>query len=225
MDGNGRWARRRHLPVSAGHRAGVEAVRRVIEAARDLGIGQLTLYSFSTENWSRPTEEVQALMRLHAEMIEKEVPTLHKNDCRVVFVGRRQGLDTDLLSKMTWAEELTANNRRMILFIAFNYGGRQEVLDAVRKAVLEGADPTALSEEELARHLYSPLMRDPDLVIRTSGEKRLSNFLLWQTAYSEFYFSEKLWPDFGKEDLIGALEDYASRIRRFGRRIEDRDAR
>jgi len=203
----------------------VEAVRRVIEAARDLGIGQLTLYSFSTENWSRPTEEVQALMRLHAEMIEKEVPTLHKNDCRVVFVGRRQGLDTDLLSKMTWAEELTANNRRMILFIAFNYGGRQEVLDAVRKAVLEGADPTALSEEELARHLYSPLMRDPDLVIRTSGEKRLSNFLLWQTAYSEFYFSEKLWPDFGKEDLIGALEDYASRIRRFGRRIEDRDAR
>ncbi len=200
-------------------------MRRVIEAARDLGIGQLTLYSFSTENWSRPTEEVQALMRLHAEMIEKEVPTLHENDCRVVFVGRRQGLDADLLSKMTWAEELTVNNRRMLLFIAFNYGGRQEVLDAVRKAVLEGADPTALSEEELARHLYSPLMRDPDLVIRTSGEKRLSNFLLWQTAYSELYFSEKLWPDFGKEDLIEALEDYASRVRRFGRRLEDRDAR
>ena len=224
MDGNGRWAQRRHLPVSAGHRAGVQAVRRVIEAARDFGIGQLTLYSFSTENWSRPAEEVQALMQLHAEMIEAEVPALHQNDCRVVFIGRREGLSQELLDKMVWAEELTAGNRKMILFIAFNYGGRQEVLDAVRKAVSEGADPQDLREDDIARHLYSPLMRDPDLVIRTSGEKRLSNFLLWQSAYAELHFSDKLWPDFDREDLGRALEDYAARERRFGRRKEGTDA-
>jgi undecaprenyl diphosphate synthase len=224
MDGNGRWARRRHLPVNAGHRAGVQAVRRVIEAARDFGIGQLTLYSFSTENWNRPPDEVQALMQLHAEMIEAEVPELHRNDCRVVFIGRREGLSKTLLDKMTWAEELTASNRRMVLFIAFNYGGRQEILDAVRKVVSEGADPRALREEDIARSLYSPLMRDPDLVIRTSGEKRLSNFLLWQSAYSEFHFSDKLWPDFDRDDLRRALEDYAARRRRFGGREEDPDA-
>ena len=224
MDGNGRWARRRHLPVSAGHRAGVQAVRRVIEEARDLGLGQLTLYSFSTENWSRPSDEVEGLMRLHIEMIDSEVPTLHKNNCRVVFVGRRDALSAELLERMRWAEELTAANTRMILFIAFNYGGRREIVDAVRTAVAGGRDPAGLTEEDIAGHLYSPLMRDPDLVIRTSGEKRLSNFLLWQTAYSELYFSEKLWPDFGKAELREALADYAARDRRFGRRIEDDDA-
>jgi undecaprenyl diphosphate synthase len=218
MDGNGRWARRRGLPVAAGHRAGVQAVRRVIEAARDAGIGQLTLYSFSTENWNRPSEEVEGLMQLHAEMIDAEVPTLHENDCRVCFVGSRKGLGRKLLERMEWAEQLTAANRRMILFIAFNYGGRQEIVEAVRRAAEEGIDPAELSEADISRHLYSPLMRDPDLCIRTSGERRLSNFLLWQSAYSELHFSDRLWPDWGKEDFDRALADYASRERRFGTR-------
>jgi undecaprenyl diphosphate synthase len=193
-------------------------VRRVIEAARDAGIGQLTLYSFSSENWSRPTEEVEGLMNLHAEMIDAEVPTLHKNDCRVCFVGSRQGLSQGLLRKMEWAEALTAGNGRMILFIAFNYGGRQEIVEAVRGAVGDGVDPATMTEVDISGHLYSPLMRDPDLCIRTSGERRLSNFLLWQSAYSELLFSDKLWPDWGKEELDQALADYAKRERRFGTR-------
>jgi len=224
MDGNGRWARRRGLPVNAGHRAGVQAVRRVIEASRDLGIKQLTLYSFSSENWTRPAEEVEGLMRLHAEMIDAEVPTLHKNDCRVVFVGSREGLSKDLLERMEWAEQLTANNGRMILFIAFNYGGRHEIVEAVRRAAAAGVDVTQLTEEDISRNLYSPLMRDPDLCIRTSGECRLSNFLLWQSAYSELHFTDRLWPDFGKEDLEEALADYARRERRFGARAGVRNA-
>jgi undecaprenyl diphosphate synthase len=224
MDGNGRWARRRGLPVAAGHRAGTQAVREVVEAARDFGIGQLTLYSFSTENWNRPSDEVEGLMRLHAEMIESEVPELHENDCRVVFVGSRKGLSDELLRKMEWAETLTARNKRMILFIAFNYGGRQEILEAVRGAVADGADPTQLTEADIAGHLYSPLMRDPDLCIRTSGEERLSNFLLWQSAYSELLFSDKLWPDFGREEFKQALEEYARRDRRFGTRGESAHA-
>jgi undecaprenyl diphosphate synthase len=224
MDGNGRWARRRGLPVGAGHRAGTQAVRRVIEAARDTGIGQLTLYSFSSENWSRPTEEVQELMRLHAEMIDAEVPSLHKNDCRVAFVGSREGLDQDLLAKMVWAEELTAGNRRMILFIAFNYGGRREIVDAVRGAAADGIDAAAITEDDIARHLYSPLMRDPDLCIRTSGERRMSNFLLWESAYSELIFVDCLWPDFGKEEFAQALAEYAGRERRFGARGKDKHA-
>ncbi|OFW65308.1 MAG: di-trans,poly-cis-decaprenylcistransferase [Actinobacteria bacterium RBG_13_63_9] len=218
MDGNGRWARRRGLPVAAGHRAGTQAVRRVIEAARDSGIGQLTLYSFSSENWSRPTEEVEGLMNLHAEMIDAEVPTLHQNHCRVCFVGSRQGFSEKLLQRMEWAEKLTAGNGRMILFIAFNYGGRQEIVEAVRDAVASGVDPAVMTEADLSAHLYSPLMRDPDLCIRTSGERRLSNFLLWQSAYSELLFSDKLWPDWGKEEFDQALAEYAKRERRFGTR-------
>jgi undecaprenyl diphosphate synthase len=218
MDGNGRWARRRGLPVAAGHRAGTQAVRRVIEAARDAGIGQLTLYSFSSENWSRPSEEVQGLMELHVEMIDAEVPALHKNNCRVVFVGSREGVSGRLLGKMEWAEALTAGNSRMVLFIAFNYGGRREIVDAVRRCAAAGADLANITEEDIARQLYSPLMRDPDLCIRTSGERRISNFLLWQSAYSEFLFLNCLWPDFGKDEFDQALEDYASRERRFGSR-------
>jgi undecaprenyl diphosphate synthase len=224
MDGNGRWARRRGLPVAAGHRAGVQAVRRVIEAARDAGIGQLTLYSFSTENWSRPGDEVEGLMNLHAEMIEAEVPTLHKNDCRVCFLGSRKELSSTLVEKMEWAEALTARNGRMILFIAFNYGGRQEIVEAVRGATADGVDSATMTEADISGHLYSPLMRDPDLCIRTSGERRLSNFLLWQSAYSELLFSDKLWPDWGKEDLDQALADYAKRERRFGTRGGSTDA-
>ncbi|HLA81959.1 MAG TPA: polyprenyl diphosphate synthase [Thermoleophilia bacterium] len=218
MDGNGRWAEKRHLPILAGHRAGAQAVRRIVEMARDVGLGQLTLYSFSTENWARPTEEVEGLMRLHAEMIAAEVPTLHENDCRVVFVGRREELSGELRGRMEWAESLTQANRRMILFIALNYGGRREIVDAVRHALADGVSSAALAEEHIAAHLYSPLMRDPDLVIRTSGERRLSNFLLWQTAYSELYFTEVLWPDFGRAEFEEALGDFAARDRRFGTR-------
>lgn len=218
MDGNGRWAQKRHLPAAAGHRAGAQAVRVIVEMARDIGLGQLTLYSFSTENWSRPAEEVDALMKLHVEMIQAEVPELHENDCRVVFVGRRDELSEELIGKMEWAEELTRLNKRMVLFIAFNYGGRREIIDAIRGAVAEGVEPQQIAQEDIARHLYSPLMRDADLVIRTSGERRLSNFLLWQSAYSELYFSDALWPDFGREEFLEALTDYARRERRFGRR-------
>jgi undecaprenyl diphosphate synthase len=221
MDGNGRWARRRRLPVIAGHRAGAQAVRRVVEAARDAGIGQLTLYSFSTENWNRPADEVEDLMRLHGEMIDSEVPTLHANDCRIVFVGHRDGLSEGLLEKMEWAETLTAENRRMILFVALNYGGRREIVEAVRRAVVAGVEPGLLEESDIAAHLYSPLMRDPDLLIRTSGERRLSNFLLWQSAYSELFFSEILWPDFDEQEFLRALRDYAARDRRFGSRGGD----
>ncbi len=224
MDGNGRWANRRGLPVGMGHRAGAHAVRRVVEACRDSGVKQLTLYSFSSENWSRPTDEVEGLMRLHAEMIEAEVPTLHKNDCRVVFVGSRDGLGRELLAKMEWAESFTAGNATMVLFIAFNYGGRREIVDAVHKAAANGIDAAAIGEDDIARHLYSPLMRDPDLCIRTSGECRMSNFLLWQAAYSELYFTECLWPDFGKSQLEEALAAYAGRERRFGARAGDTDA-
>jgi len=196
----------------------------VVRAAREAGIAQLTLYSFSRENWNRPAEEVQGLMRLHEEMIQTEVPTLHENGCRVVFIGSRDNLDKRLLAKMEWAEALTAGNRDLILFIAFNYGGRQEIVDAVRKAASAGVDPATITEEDISQHLYSPLMRDPDLCIRTSGEKRLSNFLLWQSAYSELYFSERLWPDFDEEEFKRALADYAKRERRFGRRHEAGDA-
>lgn len=190
----------------------------MITAARDAGIGQLTLYSFSTENWSRPSEEVEGLMRLHAEMIESEVPTLHENNCRVAFVGSREGLSSELMEKMDWAEELTRDNTRMTLFIAFNYGGRQEVVEAVRRAAASGVDATLLTEKDISSHLYSPLMRDPDLCVRTSGERRMSNFLLWQSAYSELYFSDCLWPDFDEAEFRRALADYAGRERRFGTR-------
>ena len=224
MDGNGRWASRRGLPVGMGHRAGTQAVRRAVEACRDLGVKQLTLYSFSTENWNRSVDEVQGLMKLHAEMIDAEAPTLHENECRVVFVGRRDGLSAELLERIAWAETLTAGNGRMDLFIAFNYGGRNEIVDAIRKAVADGVDAAVITEGDIARHLYSPLMHDPDLCIRTSGECRMSNFLLWQAAYSELYFTDCLWPDFGKEQLEEALAAYAGRERRFGARAGDANA-
>jgi undecaprenyl diphosphate synthase len=193
-------------------------VRAVVEMARDVGLAQLTLYSFSTENWARSADEVEGLMRLHAEMIASEVPTLHENDCRVAFVGRRDELGTELRERMDWAEDLTRDNKRMVLFIALNYGGRREIVDAVKAALADGASANDLSEADIASHLYSPLMRDADLIIRTSGERRLSNFLLWQSAYSELYFTDVLWPDFGREELALALDDYAGRHRRFGGR-------
>ncbi|MGD9694935.1 MAG: polyprenyl diphosphate synthase [Thermoleophilia bacterium] len=216
MDGNGRWARERHLPVGAGHRAGARALKRVVRAAGDAGIRDLTVYSFSTENWSRPEEEVDELMGLFCELIDREVPELHEERVQIRFIGRCAELDDELRAKIADAEALTAGNDRLRLFIAMNYGGRQEILDAARRFAAEcGPDG---GEADFARLLYGPDLRDPELVIRTSGEQRLSNFLLWQSAYSELYFSPRLWPDFGVDDLEAALEDYARRHRRFGGR-------
>ncbi|HSL96344.1 MAG TPA: polyprenyl diphosphate synthase [Thermoleophilia bacterium] len=232
MDGNGRWAKRRGLPVAAGHRAGAKALRRVLEHALDLGIAEVTVYSFSTENWERPADEVHALMDLFIEMIESQVPDIHERGARVRFVGRREGVPEALVRRIEEAEALTANNTRMTLYIAFNYGARQELLDAAGGLAAEwavtgaapGAGPApaapapAFTADDLRRHLYAPEMHDPELLIRTSGELRLSNFLLWQCAYAELYFSDALWPDFGERELDEALAAYAHRQRRFGGR-------
>ena len=218
MDGNGRWAAHRGLPVMAGHRAGAQALKRVVREAVQLGIRQLTVYSFSTENWSRPPDEVDGLMHLIDEMIDTQVDELHAQGVRLVFIGRRDELAPNLLAKMAQSEQLTAGNTSMTLFVALNYGGRAEILDAMRAGLAEGIRAENLTEEVLAHHLYAPDMRDADLVVRTSGELRLSNFLLWHTAYSEFYFTDVLWPDFDEAALRVAIRDYASRERRFGAR-------
>ena len=222
MDGNGRWAQGKRLPVAAGHRAGARTLRRILEHALDLGILEVTVYSFSTENWNRPREEVEALMDLFVEMIESQVPDMHERGARVRFVGRRDGVPQKLVRRIEEAEALTAGNTRMTLFIAFNYGGRREILDAAAglaaAAVDGGVPPAGITEDDLRRHLYAPEMHDPELLIRTSGELRVSNFLLWQCAYSELVFSDRLWPDFSEADLDEALADYARRQRRFGSR-------
>ena len=230
MDGNGRWAKAKGLPVAAGHRAGAKALRRVLEHALDLGILEVTVYSFSTENWNRPRDEVGALMQLFVEMIDSQVPDMHERGARVRFVGSREGAPPELVRRIEEAEALTADNTRMTLYIAFGYGGRRELLDAAQglaaayaASAFEGdvAAPEAapeFTEDDLRRHLYASEMHDPELLIRTSGELRISNFLLWQCAYSELYFSDALWPDFGPEDLDAALADYAGRQRRFGGR-------
>jgi undecaprenyl diphosphate synthase len=216
MDGNARWARQRRLPVGAGHRAGARALKTVVRAAGDAGIRDLTIFSFSTENWNRPTEEVEDLMGLFCELIDREVPELHAEGVQMRFIGRRDELDEELQERMAEAEAITGGNERLRLFIAMNYGGRREILDAARRFGME-AGPDA-GEAEFAQFLYGPDLRDPELVIRTSGEQRLSNFLLWQAAYAELYFSPRLWPDFGPADLDAALAHYANRHRRFGGR-------
>jgi undecaprenyl diphosphate synthase len=218
MDGNGRWAARRHLPVAAGHRAGVKALRRVLEHALDVGIQEVTVFSFSSENWIRPVGEVEELMDLFIDAIETQVPDMHERGARVRFVGRRDGVPAPLVARIEAAERLTAGNTKMTLFIAFNYGGRGELVDAVRGVLASGASPADVDAEMVAGHLYAPEMHEPELLIRTSGEQRISNFLLWQLAYSELYFSSKLWPDFDEADLDAALEEYAGRLRRFGGR-------
>ena len=216
MDGNGRWARRRHLPTAAGHRAGAQALRRVVRAAGDLGVRDLTVFSFSTENWNRPDGEVDDLMVLFSELIDREVPDLDAEGVSIRFIGRRERLEPGLRQKIADAEARTGGNRRMRLFVAMNYGGRAEIVDAARRFAAE-AGPDA-PDEAFARYLYAPDLRDPHLIIRTSGEQRLSNFLLWQSAYAEMVFSDRLWPDFGPEDLQAAVREYASRSRRFGTR-------
>jgi undecaprenyl diphosphate synthase len=211
MDGNARWAAGRGLPVLEGHREGARALKRTIRDARQLGIDELTVYAFSTENWSRPRPEVAGLMELFAELIESEVPELHEEETRIRFVGRRDRVSDRLRDRIEWAEGLTGVHRERTLFVAFDYGGRAEILHAA--GAYEGG-----GEEAFRSLLYAPDMDDPELVIRTSGEQRLSNFLLWQSAYAELYFSERLWPDFDREELERALAEYASRQRRFGAR-------
>jgi undecaprenyl diphosphate synthase len=210
-DGNGRWAERRGLPVVEGHRAGADVVKGRLRDAVEFGIEELTVFSFSTENWTRPPEEVEGLMRMLDERIAGETPELNEEGVRMRFVGRREGVPAPLVERMEWAEELTAGNDRISLFIAFNYGGRAEIIDAARR--FQGG-----SEEEFRRHLYAPEMHDPDLLIRTSGEERLSNYLLWQCAYSELVFAEELWPDYGREAFERSLGEYETRQRRFGAR-------
>ena len=210
-DGNGRWAKQRGLPVEEGHRAGADTVKARLRDAVDLGIRELTVYSFSTENWSRPIEEVAALMEMFSERILAETPELHEEGVRMRFIGRRTGVAAELLDQMRWAEEKTAGNDKITLYVAFNYGGRAEIIDAARS--FSGA-----TEEEFRAHLYAPEMHDPDLIIRTSGEQRLSNYLMWQSAYSELHFTEVLWPDFSRADLEFALAEFDARKRRFGGR-------
>ena len=211
MDGNARWAKAQRLPVLAGHREGAQALKRTVRHAVKHGVEELTVYAFSTENWSRPRDEVDGLMSMFAELIESETPELDEEGVRMKFIGRREEVSQELQEKMAWAEDKTRANDRMKLFVAFNYGGRAEIVDAAERYGGGG-------EEEFAKLLYAPEMGDPDVLIRTSGELRVSNFLLWQTAYSELYFADVLWPDFGEEHLVAALEDIAARERRYGAR-------
>jgi undecaprenyl diphosphate synthase len=218
MDGNGRWAERRGLPVADGHREGTRALRRTVEAAIDLGVQSLAVYAFSTENWMRPADEVESLMEIFGETIERELPDLAKQGVRTRFIGRRDRVPDWLREQMEALEAETAANDRLSLWIAFDYGGRAELVDAARRLIESGARAEDLDEDALAAQLYAPELPDPDLLIRTSGELRLSNFLLWQLAYAELVFVETLWPDFGEADLRRALADYATRRRRFGGR-------
>jgi undecaprenyl diphosphate synthase len=210
-DGNGRWAKARDLPVVEGHRAGADTVKARLRDAAELGIRELTVYSFSTENWSRPAEEVTALMRMFSERILSETPELKEEGVRMRFIGRRDRVASALLEQMDWAQRETAANDRITLYVAFNYGGRAEILDAAVR--FTGGD-----EEDFRALLYAPEMHDPDLIIRTSGEQRMSNYLLWQSAYSELVFCDELWPDFGREAFEAALAEFARRKRRFGGR-------
>jgi undecaprenyl diphosphate synthase len=211
MDGNARWATERGLPVLAGHRQGAKTLKQTVRNAVELGLLELTVYAFSTENWTRPRDEVEGLMAMFAELIQSETPELDEQGVRMRFIGRRHEVSEDLREKMEWAEGVTEGNDRMTLYVAFNYGGRAEILDAAAR--FDGG-----TEEDFAKLLYAPEMTDPDLLIRTSGEERLSNYLLWQCAYSELVFSDTLWPDFSKDDLAAALDEFAARERRFGAR-------
>jgi len=217
MDGNGRWATKRHLPRLAGHKAGVNALRRVLEFAVDEHIEMLSVYAFSTENWGRPRIEVQGLMRLFWETIRSDIEKLHREGVRLRHLGRLQDLSPDIQKAVRDSVELTRNNTSIGLNICFNYGGRAELVDAIRQIIIDGLDPNSITEELISSYLYTRDLPDPEMVIRTAGEMRVSNFLLWQSAYSEYYSTPTLWPDFGKEDLLAALESFRQRQRRFGR--------
>lgn len=220
MDGNGRWAAARHLPRALGHRMGVEAVRRTIKAAMELGVEYLTLYSFSSENWSRPLDEVNDLMRLMKRFIQRDCAELHHSGVRLIVIGDRQGVEPELLRMIENTEQLTGENSKLNLVIAFNYGARQEITIAARKLAIAASkgeiDPDKISIDDLGGALTTAQHPDPELLIRTSGEQRLSNFLLWQLAYSEFVFLDVNWPDFSKAHLADAIAQYHLRDRRFG---------
>ena len=218
MDGNSRWAVEHGLTVAAGHREGTRALRRTVEAAIDLGIESLTVYAFSTENWLRPPSEVDELMEIFAETIQRELPDLAEQGVRTRFMGRRDRVSPELRTQMAELEDETAHRDRLNLWIAFDYGGRAELANAARRIVEEGLEAEEIDEEVLGKYLYAPELPDPDLLIRTSGELRISNFLLWQVAYSELVFTERRWPEFGPDDLRAAVDEYSERQRRFGRR-------
>ena len=218
MDGNGRWAEARGLPIAEGHRAGTRALRRTVEACIELGARSLAVYAFSTENWSRPLEEVDDLMEIFGETIERELPDLAEQGVRTRFFGRRDRAPEALRAQMERLEAGTASNDRLHLWIAFDYGGRAELVDAAARLVADGVAAEDVSEQSFAARLYAPELPDPDLLIRTSGELRISNFLLWQAAYAELVFVDDLWPDFGEDQLRAALAEYARRRRRFGGR-------
>jgi len=217
MDGNGRWAQGRGLPRLMGHRAGMENVRPILQACSDFGIKILTIYAFSTENWSRPRSEVFGLMRLLREAIDREAESLHRNDVQVRHIGRLAGLSPQLARSIRRTTELTKDNHRITLNVAFNYGGRAEILDAVRRLIATGVPEQEITEELFSRQLYTSCQPDPDLIIRTGGEMRLSNFLIWQAAYAEYYATPVYWPEFSREELRRALHAYAQRERRFGK--------
>jgi undecaprenyl diphosphate synthase len=218
MDGNGRWATRRGLPVAEGHQAGTKALRRTVEASIDLGIRSLAVYAFSTENWARSSEEVSDLMEIFEETIIRELPDLTAQGVRTRFIGRRDRAPAELRARMEELEQATASNDTLLLWIAFDYGGRAEIVDAARALVASGVEADEVDEARLAAALNAPGMPDPDILIRTSGELRISNFLLWQIAYSELYFTERLWPDFDRRDLEDAIDAFGARGRRFGGR-------
>ncbi len=217
MDGNGRWARARGLPRLAGHRAGVDNLRRVLEAASEFGIQVLTVYAFSTENWGRPPDEVRGLLNILEDVIDRELQSLNKNGVQLRHIGRLERLSPELQTKVHQAVDLTRDNHRLVLNIAWNYGGRDEIVQAVRRMMESGVLPEEVDEDLVSHYLYTAGIPDPDLIIRTSGELRVSNFLIWQGAYAEWYVTPTYWPDFGREELLGALREYARRDRRFGR--------
>ena len=218
MDGNGRWAEREGVSVAEGHRAGTRALRRTVEAAIDIGIETLVVYAFSTENWARPADEVADLLVLLAETVDTELPDLAKQGVRSRFLGRRDRIDDTIRAKMRELEESTAHLDTLHLWIAFDYGGREELVEAARRLLEDGVDPARVDEQAIAQRLYAPELADLDLLVRTSGELRLSNFMLWEAAYAELVFAETLWPDFGEEQLRAAVDAYAVRERRFGGR-------
>lgn len=220
MDGNGRWARERGLPRLAGHRAGVENLRRIIRASVEFDIGYLTIYAFSTENWERPPAEVRGLMNILEDVIDKELDELHEEGVQLRHIGRLDGLNPNLQEKVRAAIDLTKDNDRLILNVAFNYGGRDEIVHAIREMIRDGVEPEQVTEDLVSKYLYTSESPDPDLIIRTSGELRVSNFLIWQGAYAEWYVTPSYWPDFDREELYKALCEYARRERRFGRLVD-----
>ena len=220
MDGNGRWARRRGRPASFGHRAGVRAIKTVLDACERQGVKVLSIYAFSTENWTRPRAEVRALMRLFHETMLREIDEMHRRGVRIVVSGRREGLSPRMVDRIEEAMARTARNANGVLNVCLNYGGRAEIVDAVRRLIADGVPADAVDEAAISARMYVPDLPEPDLIIRTAGEHRVSNFLLWQGVYAEMLVTDTLWPDFGEDDLKAALADFASRVRRFGGRPE-----